>query len=467
MNLLDGFRDADPSEIDTPTQLAVEGEIPSDLRGVLFRNGPGQFGIHGERYRHLFDGDGLATRIDFREDGAYYTSRMVQSKHKTREDQAKRKLYGTYATRPPGGPLRRFLNRDFKNVGNTNLVYQWGSVFALYEGGPPHRLDPTTLDTMGEELFNNRLAEQQKFSAHPHRDPATDDVWNFGLTRKKETTITVYNMRQNGEFDVPFEIISPYSGIVHDFALTPNNLIFVVPPVKLPKVPLGLILGQRSYYESMSWHPDEPTVIIMVDRNTGREERLETESFMNFHVANAWEEDDALHIDLCNFDDFDVMKSMQEMISGIPPKRSVSYLERLSIEGRKVTRTRLSDTSMEFPRTVEGGFGTKRQYYFGTSWGDREWIAVPMRYDVQTQRSLLVPLEAHQYAGEPVPVPKSEGEDDSVWLLYTVLDLKQERSLVFIADGDNVTAPPVAQLTLPQRIPIPLHGNWVPVSKLS
>eukprot|EP00966_Prymnesium_polylepis_P091471 2117166-Prymnesium_polylepis.1 len=37
----------------------IEGAIPSDLRGSVFRNGPGNFERGGRRFEHVLDGDGL------------------------------------------------------------------------------------------------------------------------------------------------------------------------------------------------------------------------------------------------------------------------------------------------------------------------------------------------------------------------------------------------------------------------
>ena len=39
-------------------QAVVEGRMPAELQGTFFRNGPGRFELGGERYQHLFDGDG-------------------------------------------------------------------------------------------------------------------------------------------------------------------------------------------------------------------------------------------------------------------------------------------------------------------------------------------------------------------------------------------------------------------------
>ena len=43
--------------------LELEGTLPAELRGTLYRNGPGQFGQFGTRYSHPFEGDGAITAI--------------------------------------------------------------------------------------------------------------------------------------------------------------------------------------------------------------------------------------------------------------------------------------------------------------------------------------------------------------------------------------------------------------------
>ncbi|HEY9891939.1 MAG TPA: carotenoid oxygenase family protein, partial [Candidatus Sericytochromatia bacterium] len=41
----------------------IEGEIPADLKGTLFRNGPGLLEVNGQRIHHPFDGDGMISAI--------------------------------------------------------------------------------------------------------------------------------------------------------------------------------------------------------------------------------------------------------------------------------------------------------------------------------------------------------------------------------------------------------------------
>ena len=54
-----GFQNPVPKECPNPVELPVEGEIPAEIRGTLYRIGPAKFDIFGERQTSWFDGDGL------------------------------------------------------------------------------------------------------------------------------------------------------------------------------------------------------------------------------------------------------------------------------------------------------------------------------------------------------------------------------------------------------------------------
>ena len=45
----------------------IDGILPDDLVGVLYRNGPGKFGLNEERVAHVLDSDGLVLKIHFME----------------------------------------------------------------------------------------------------------------------------------------------------------------------------------------------------------------------------------------------------------------------------------------------------------------------------------------------------------------------------------------------------------------
>ncbi|MBD3558389.1 carotenoid oxygenase family protein, partial [Planktothrix sp. FACHB-1355] len=84
----------------------VEGEIPQELQGTLFRNGPGLFDRNGQRVHHPFDGDGMICSIAFQNGRAYFRNRYVRTQGFVEEEKAGKFLYrGVFGTQKPGGWL--------------------------------------------------------------------------------------------------------------------------------------------------------------------------------------------------------------------------------------------------------------------------------------------------------------------------------------------------------------------------
>lgn len=46
----------------------VDGQIPFELQGTLYRNGPGLLDMNGQPIQHPFDGDGMVCRITLTRD---------------------------------------------------------------------------------------------------------------------------------------------------------------------------------------------------------------------------------------------------------------------------------------------------------------------------------------------------------------------------------------------------------------
>jgi len=60
--------------------LRVEGTLPTELSGTLYRAGPSLFSSFGKPYGHLFDGDGAVSAVRFASGQAVGAAKLVQSK---------------------------------------------------------------------------------------------------------------------------------------------------------------------------------------------------------------------------------------------------------------------------------------------------------------------------------------------------------------------------------------------------
>ena len=139
----------------------VEGTIPASLRGTVYRNGPGNFERSGERFAHILDGDGLVCRfsIDGAAGRAHFRSRYVRTPEFLAEEEADAVLYrNTFGTQPDPW-WSNAGNLVLKNVANTNIQAWGGKVLALWEAALPVRIDPNTLDCVGEETFDGALRQ--------------------------------------------------------------------------------------------------------------------------------------------------------------------------------------------------------------------------------------------------------------------------------------------------------------------
>lgn len=175
----------------------IEGCVPDDLVGVLYRNGPGKFGVNGERVQHVLDADGLIAQVTFppakigEERQFTFRSRFVETECMKEEEESQKFLYrGTFGTGPSGflEPPKNGLNEDpwqeplpskivgnalkidIKNSANTQVISFGGKVLALFEAGLPHRIDANTLETLGEDDLGGTLQRGSPVKVGPIGD---------------------------------------------------------------------------------------------------------------------------------------------------------------------------------------------------------------------------------------------------------------------------------------------------------
>ncbi len=117
----------------------LEGEVPSNLRGTFFRNGPGRQKIGGQPYGHWFDGDGMLCAFTFNEGKVHFKNAYVRTPKYIEETAAQKILYRGFGTQLPGGMRANFLKLP-ANPANTNSIYHGGKLLALKEGGRPWEL---------------------------------------------------------------------------------------------------------------------------------------------------------------------------------------------------------------------------------------------------------------------------------------------------------------------------------------
>ncbi len=441
----------------------VEGSIPPDLQGTLFRNGPGLLDANGQPYGHPFDGDGMVCAFTFAHGRAHFANSFVKTPEFLAEQRAGRILYrGVFGTQKPGGWLANCFDLRLKNIANTNVIYHGEKLLALWEASRPYRLDPATLDTLGIEDFGGALRPGQAFTAHPRLDPVTGNLWAFGVEAGPHSTIALYCVDRAGRLTEAFRRKVPGFCFLHDFAFTPNYRIFSQNPVQF--APLAFLLGMQTAAACIDLKPNTPTRLLVFDR-AGNLRIVETDPCFVFHHCNAYEDGDRLILDSVCYDDYPKLDPQTHFLDvdfdRVIPGRLCRYV--IDPVAQTATRQVVMARSCEFPVVPPRCMGQPYRYaYLGAT--DRPTGNAPLqaiaKVDLQTGREELFSFAPRGFVSEPIFVPRGGAAEDDGWLLVLVFEAASARSQLSILDAAQVSAGPVARLHLKHHIPYGLHGSF-------
>lgn len=429
--------------------LRVEGRVPEELRGALYRCGPSHFSAGDEPYLHWFDADGAVTAVRVADGKAEGAVRTVDTRWLRKERAANRQLYRSYAQLGKG--WRRWLTLP-KNPANISVIPWNGDVLALWEAGLPIALDPATLETRGETDLGGRIGPT--FSAHPHRAGGT--LFNFGVHYGPRFSIDLYSfghdVRRIGT------VALPRPTIVHDFIATPKHLVFFCAPVRLRLA--RLLAGIGSFDENLAWEPEHGTEIIVVPLSTpDRPVRFTVPPFFQWHFVNAWDENDGtLVADFLPYEDFTTNDwfGRAPYDPPAPPPPSSYTRARLDLRSRRMKTEVLSTASLEFPAIAPGSAGQPH----ASAWLLSFDTLPPSlgRFEPGTGAWRAVALGPLSVPSEPVVVPR-EGHPEG-WVLSLVYDGGRDASYVAVIDGARPEEGAVARLWFDHFIPFPFHGAW-------
>jgi all-trans-8'-apo-beta-carotenal 15,15'-oxygenase len=428
-------------------ELEVSGTLPPGLAGTLYRVGPARFEGVGERYGHWFDGDAAVHALRFGDGRVHYRSAWVDSAATREEQAAGQRLWGGAFWTPPAGSVLQRRRRVRKNVPNINVVPSGDRLLALSEGGLPVALDRHTLATIGEDDLGGILQPGDGFSAHPKVDPATREVWNFGVRYGASTELRTYRSDATGRWQQHSSTRLMRGHMVHDMALTDRSVVITLVPFVLPRVPVGLLAGRVGFGQALRWEPGLRTTVLAIDRSSAEVRRFRTDALFTFHVAGAHEDGDQIDLDLCTYPDAGIVRALSDIMRS-PVQVPRASFERIALTAGGTSRRRtLTEVPLEFPRPRPDG------RVLGLTASPTSILTdTPCAVDA-SGHATTARLEPGQVAGEPV-----QARDGSI--LTLVLDGARRRSELRVYPPD--LGEPLAVVVLPHRVPLGLHGNFVP-----
>ncbi|MEU5841470.1 carotenoid oxygenase family protein [Rhodococcus sp. NPDC047139] len=442
----------------------IEGVIPEELRGTLYRIGPGRLDLDGHPMSHIFDGDGMVSRIRIGPDGLHYRNRYVRTKAFERTNETRRPAKG-FSTQRLGGPLANAL-RFPANLANTSVLLHDDELYALWEGGRPHRLDAETLQTFGPESFGGALKRLGAFSAHPKVDPNTGEVFNFGLDFFPRPVIRCYRLERGGRLHGLATIPIPKLGFVHDFALTERHMVFVLGPLVV-RNPVPVALGLRPFDDALSYRPELGTTIVLVPRDGSESTVFEYDALFHFHVTNAHESGDRTVVELVVHDPVDGWEGWNGHLRNYHGDAGPAFggtLTRLSVDRRTghITATALDDRGCEFPQLDPRFATTEHRFSYLASasvpGGDPDSITT---IDHHTGAASRYTAGANNTVCEPLFAPRGGAEGDG-WLLTLEHQPARKSSRLVVLRADRPSDGPVAAVQLRHHVPMTFHGAFRP-----
>ncbi|MGC0418759.1 carotenoid oxygenase family protein [Embleya sp. AB8] len=426
----------------TGLDLTVRGTLPAELNGRYFRNGHNP--KPGETPTHWFRGSGMLHGIRLRGGRAeWYRNRWVRT------------------PAPAGAPYEGADGEVDRtaSIAGTHIVEHAGRLLALQEANLPFEVTEE-LDTVGPYDFAGRLTTAM--TAHPKVDPVGGELHFFGSS-PFPPFLTYYVASAEGRITRAESIPGAGPSLRHDFALTEHHVVW-------PDLPVVYNPAERSgipYRWSDSY---APRIGVMPRTGPAEVTWFEVAPTLLLHVANAYEDARGrIVVEGPRYDRSSWESSWKWWVGApghpdTPLVGTIAHRWILDPVSGVAGEEDLDSLVTEFPTIDARRLGRPHRFGYAVAFpgaGLRGHAIV--KYDGVTGERQIAELGRERMAGEAVFVPAAAGpaEDDG-YLLTVVGDLAENTSELLVLDARDITAPPLATVELPRRVPAGLHGSWLP-----
>eukprot|EP00794_Sanderia_malayensis_P020118 gene20118-22089_t len=467
----------------------IEGQIPHDLQGTFFRNGPGLSEVYGKRLKHPIDGDGMICALTIIDGQVHFKSKFVLSPHRLEEEKEKKFIYrgqmGTANKQPVKDTIKALsalvtgskLSLNFRNPSNTNVFYWGGKLLSCYETSMPICLDPHNLETLGIDNLNGNL-ELSCLGAHFRVDAVNDRLVCFSQRPGVGTLpkLAIYEFNQDWSLHRKQTCSIEGLNYVHDFALLPDYyLVHITPFVKISAVSgFAIAAGWSSPGETMRYFKDQPSKLVLVPRDPARKDQIvtvNTGAYHMYHYGTAEQIGNCVQfVAPCYEEKFkmDFENGMWLSNASVAPGKLRQFT--INIDEKTCVDKVVDEASCEFIsiHPYRHGFqGTNFNYLMAN---DRQGQNVPFRdvikYDTATGSRQVWHSEG--IIGEPCFVPRfgyesrDRGCEDDGYVLVQLYHPKKHVTSFCVLDATDVGKGCIAKINLKHHVPYGFHGTFSP-----
>ena len=476
---------------------AIEGEIPKELKGTLFRNGPGLLEIYGKKLNQFFDGDGLVYSTTFDgEGGVKFRHNFVGTKGFTDEQAAQQMLYkGAFAIgNPKGDSFYNPFDFDVKNVANTGVVNWGGETYALWEGGKPHKMRSSDLGTVGEveEVLGTKLRVPQMAAHYRIWEGETEaDKRLIGFSIESQpskfpwtsNSAAFYEWDAEGKSTVVnnFDVPNATFAFAHDCLVTENWYFLFQNPTSLnpQKLLTEYMFAECALAETICMVDGKSAILHCLPRTEKArkigQKAIELKPQFFFHHINAFERENGdIVLDSLPWVFMDFSMNLDSVNPAFFNGGSRVEYTRFVVDPVRETckQTILNNRVGEFPTMNNKFVGRKYTHAFSAGtvvkddvkWGPNQCL-VKHTSDPESESPVSEQVWYYGercFVQEPIFAPRPGGtaEDDG-WVLQVVNDAGAETSKLHIFEAQDIAKGPVASILFEgEHLPPGLHGMW-------
>ncbi len=425
-------------EVDA-VDLVVHGALPPELSGLYVRNGSNP---QHDDSSHWFFGDGMVHGVMLEAGRArWYRNRYVHTA-----------LYDAgagFGASAPGGSATQ---------SNVSALFHGGRLLTSGEVGFPYELAPDDLSTVGIQDFGGKLTTA--FTAHPKIDPATGRMHAFGYGFVAPF-LTYHVIEPDGTLSHSEVVDIPRSTMIHDFAITDQDVVFWDLPVVFDlAAATKWIEDPQSGVFPYRWSPSAGARVGVMPLGGPASQIAwhEIDPCYVFHGINAHRDGTDVVLDVCRLSSMFVPGAA--FGGALSERRWTLDTTTGRVRDEVVEADRPGELPTRDPRMV--GRPQRYSYLVATRDGDEavDFGGVIKRDHRRGTREAWDPGPA-RHTGEWLFVPAGDDEDAGYLLTYEYDD-RTERSQLLVVDATAVPKGPVARVELPQRVPYGFHGTWVP-----
>jgi carotenoid cleavage dioxygenase len=420
--------------------LPVRGSLPVGLDGLYARTGPNPLPDRDPARYHWLTGDGMVHGIRLAGGRAeWYRNRWVTSSDVSAHQ-------GRPAPELPDTLVP-------EGTGNTSLLAHGGRLYAFSEMGAPYALSGS-LDTLAAADFGGPLPAGA--GAHARRDARSGEL-HVLAGHPEPPFLRHHVIDARGRLCSTRVLPVERPTLVHDFALTETHLVLFDLPVLFDEE--AMMDGEPLPWR---WQAGAPAFVGLVARCGEPEARwFEIDPCWVPHVAAVRDEGGRTTVDAIRRPSL-FAEDLRGDDDGAP------VLMRCVLEGARgsAVTSILDPTPQDFPVVDPRRAPGAARIVHSLGIVERDGRRLPagdrvIRHDTVSGERRAHRLPRGWLASELtfVPAHPRAAEDDG-WLTGFLHDERRERARFVVLDARDPGAGPLAEIDLPGRIPLGLHGCW-------